>query len=115
MINPATYNFTIYTSKSINLTFTYGGTSPVNLTGYTARCYFRNQVTDPNPIIMLSSGSGITLGTTNGQITIAATPIQTALFVGFKTAIYDLELTDASGNVFTLLSGTCQIVESVTR
>ena len=118
MINPGSYNFTIYTSKSLNMTFTWSANgTPINLTGYAARCFFRASVTDTNPLISLTSdvSGGIILGTTNGQITLAGTPTQTALLVGNPTVVYDLELTDTSGSVFTILHGICQVVESVTR
>ena len=118
MINPGTYNFTIYTSKTLNLTFTWSASgSPVNLTGYSSRCFFRDVVSDAVPLISLTSSSnaGITLGGALGTIVLLATPTQTAMLVGFQSVVYDLELTDISGNVFTLVQGTCQVIESVTR
>lgn len=117
MITPAVYDFSIYTDRSLNLQFSWTRSGvPVNLTGYSCRCFFRETVDSASPIIQLTSASNtIVLGGAAGTITLVGTVQQTAVLAPFKKVVYDLEVTDPSLEVFTLLKGTNQIIRSVTR
>jgi hypothetical protein len=85
--------------------------SPVDLTGYTVAMQFR-----PSPYsstILYDASSDIVLGGTAGTITLTIAASATALFTWW-TAVYDLILTDSSGNVTRLLEGTVSISPGVT-
>lgn len=91
---------------------TVGATSgPVDLTGYTANMQFRS-----NPLsttILYDASSDITLGTTNGTITLTIPASATTTFTWWS-ALYDLILTDSSGNVTRLLQGSVTVTPGVT-
>lgn len=56
-------------------------------------------------LLTLTSGSGITVGTTDGKFTIVITDAQ-AVF-GNREMVYDLVITPPAGDPFRLLRGKC--------
>ena len=91
---------------------TVGATSgPVDLTGYTANLQIR-----PFPLsttIDYDASSNIVLGGTAGTITLDIPATATALFTWWN-GVYDLILTDSSGNVTRLLQGSVIVTPGVT-
>jgi hypothetical protein len=88
---------------------------PVDLTGYTARMQIRETVDDEDVVLELTTeNGGITLGGTNGQITLLIDADDTAALTVDK-AVYDLELIDGSGIVTRLVSGEITVTKEVTR
>jgi hypothetical protein len=93
--------------------------SPVNLTGYTAKMQIRSKPESKAVILELSTTNGrITLGTagnfTTGAINLLITAADTANLSVCDTAVYDLELT--LGSVVTrILQGNVIISPEVTR
>lgn len=99
--------------------YTTGGVleynDPVTLTGYTAKMQIRASITDATVILELTDANGkITLNNTTKTISIILTAAETAAFT-FGTAVYSLELTDGSGVVTQLVTGTLTLVKEVTR
>jgi hypothetical protein len=85
--------------------------SPVDLTGYTANLQIR-----PYPlstVILYDASTHIVLGGTAGTITLTIPATDTAGFTWSK-GVYDLILTDSSGNVTRLLEGTVKVSPGVT-
>lgn len=111
-----THNITIEVGadfrKSILLEQPAG--TPVNLTGYTARMMIRSNYADANPLISLTSSSGITLGGTAGTMEISI-PAATTAALSAGLAAYDLELTDTLTKKIRLLQGSVTISPAVTR
>jgi hypothetical protein len=91
---------------------TVGASSgPVDLTGYTANLQIR-----PFPLstdILYDASSDITLGTTNGTISLDIPASATTVFTWWN-GVYDLILTDSSGNVTRLLQGSVTVTPGVT-
>ena len=115
MINPGTYNITVWQGADYDKTFTatQGGTA-INWTGYTARMQVRDSSDATATLLSLTSGSGITLGGTAGTIAVAITSTQSAAIASGAYA-YDLELV-SSGNIVTrLLQGAFIVSGNVTR
>jgi len=89
-------------------------TTPVNLTGYTAKMQARSNVSDSKAVLTLTTGSGITITGATGTIALHATAIQTAAIVaGYY--LYDLEITSGAGIVTRLIQGQLEVSASVTR
>jgi len=117
MINPGTYNITVWQGADYDKTFTVtqNGTA-LNWTGYSARMQVRNSSDATATLLSLTNtaGSGITLGGTAGTIAIAITSTQSAAISAGSYA-YDLELV-SSGNIVTrLLQGGFTVSGNVTR
>ena len=105
----------VYQGATFNLTprWKIDGTY-VNVTGYTAEMKVKNSPSSVSSIIELSSANGrITVGTTNGQFTLALTAAETdALTPG--NYVYDLEVTAPNSTVTRLLEGGFTVYEGVT-
>ena len=109
------YNFTIEQGATFNLLMTWRiDNVAVNLTGYTARLQARIDVDEPDTILSLTTGAGITLGGAAGTITLDQTATQTALLPKGEY-VYDLELQSSGGIVTRLLQGELNISAEVTR
>jgi len=114
MINPGTYNFTLYQGADWDRTFTItqSGTA-LNLTGYTARMQVREAADSTAYLLNLTSGTGITLGGTAGSVAVAITSAQSSAIDAGSYA-YDLELLSGS-QVTRLLQGAVNVSGNVTR
>lgn len=113
---PGIYPITIYKGATYSKIFTWknpAGTA-VDLTTFTARMQAREKVTSTTTFIDISTTSGITLGGTNGTITVTLTAAETAAITA-TSGVYDLELIDAASVITRLLNGTVTISEEVTR
>ena len=114
MINPGTYNFTLYQGADWDRTFTItqGGTA-LNLTGYTASMQIREAADSTAYLLSLTSGSGITLGGTAGTVAVTITSAQSSAIASGSYA-YDLELLSGS-QVTRLIQGAVNVSGNVTR
>lgn len=92
-----------------------GGT-PVNLTGCSIRMHIRKRITDTNPLLALTTGTGeisITSAAT-GQFTVTITDEVTAA-ITWTAGVYDLEVETAGGQVKRYLQGKVKVSKEVTR
>jgi hypothetical protein len=114
MINPGSYNFTLYQGADWDRTFTVtqGGTA-LNLTGYTAAMQVREAADSTATLLSLTSGSGITLGGTAGSVAVVITSAQSSAMASGSYA-YDLELISGA-QVTRLLQGAVNVSGNVTR
>lgn len=112
--------FTVDLDASTLGTYKSGGTltyyAPVNLVGYVARMQVRANLAATSKILDLDSSlkGGITLGGSEGVITITVGAATTAL-LNFASAVYDLELESPDGSVYRLLEGRISLRKEVTR
>ena len=89
-------------------------TSPVNVTGYTAKMQLRSQPQDADAVLTLTSQTGeISVGGANGQFDVHATAAQTGA-VDEGTYYYDIEIT-SQGIVTRLAQGQIVVTPEVTR
>lgn len=92
---------------------TTGITTPVDLTGYTARSQFREEIDSSTAFISLTSTSGIALGGATGTITLTISAATTAALIP-ESGVWDLEL--VSGDIVTrLVEGKVRLIPEVTR
>ncbi len=88
---------------------------PVNLTGCTARMQMRTEIAAATPLVTLTTeNGGIVLGGTAGTIELFIAAVDTAAFT-WTTAVYDLEIILANGDVRRLLYGPVTVSPEVTR
>jgi uncharacterized protein YwbE len=91
-------------------------TTPVSLTGYTARMHIREKLSSTEIMLALTSepDGGITLGGLAGTVDIFITDDQTAALT--RGGVYDLEVERSSdGYVVRLIQGTISLSKEVTR
>lgn len=88
-----------------------GQPQPVNLTGYTAAMQIR--AFPLSPTVLYDASDDITLGGEAGTIALDIPASATEGFTWFS-GVYDLILTDPSGNVTRLLGGAVTVSPGVT-
>lgn len=112
-------DFTIYRGDTValNVTITSGGLA-YNLTGksiwFTAKTSYSQA--DPG-VFQKTLGSGITIvSAANGQCQVVIAATDTNSLGNSKTAlVYDMQVKDSSGNIYTVASGNLIVVPDVTR
>ena len=119
---PGAYNLLIYQGQTfdLDLTWTAGnccgqgtvgsGQQPVDLTGYTATMQFRPFAGAAQ--LYYDASGNIILGGALGTIDLSIPASATEGFTWWS-GVYDLLLTDSTGNVTPLLAGNVQITASV--
>ena len=87
----------------------------VDLTGCVARMHVRSEIKSPVVLLDLSTANGgITLGGAGGTVDLYLTAEQTAA-ITWVSAVYDLEVEFANGDVRRLLYGAVSVSPEVTR
>ena len=113
--NAGDINIILYQGKTVNFEVIWGGAAPIDVTGFSAKLQARKVAASVSPMVTFQSpSSGITVGGVNGKFIISMSATNTALLVA-DTGIYDLEITDGSGNVFQVMSGKFKIEAEATR
>ena len=114
MINPGRYNITAYQGATYNFEMIWSiDEVPVNLTPYTAAMQVRENANSVEPILSLTSSSGITLGGTAGSIAVNI-PASTMGSAVAGNYVYDLELANGS-EVVRLIQGSFAIQAEITK
>lgn len=91
-----------------------GDKNPVNLAGYRARMQLRPKVGSDIVLDTLTTENGrIEIGAPNGEIALIF-PETFSVGVGWKTAVYDLELIPPASGAFPFAYGTFNITKEVT-
>lgn len=87
---------------------------PYDLTGWVARMQIRKAQQSPALVDASSTNGKITLGGATGRIDVKLTDEDTDLLTT-KTALYDLELENPTGDVFRLLQGPVTVDPNITQ
>jgi hypothetical protein len=104
-------------TSTFTVTVTTDGTTPIDITGFTF-LFTVDPSSEPtdnlNNLFQLSVGSGITLtDPTNGVMTIGITALQADQLP--ETYFYDLQMTDTSSLITTILKGEYEILQDITK
>lgn len=89
---------------------------PLDLTGCQFRLHIRSQVADAVPILALTTENGgiVVQDALQGSIQLHITAAATGA-VDFDSAVYDLEIVSAGGDVTRLVQGLATLSKEVTR
>lgn len=111
----AIYDFVARQGATFDRSFTWKPLGvAADLTGFTARMQVRRTVRSAEPVVSLTSGSGITLGGEAGTVRLVITAAAMAA-LSARSYVYDIELIDGAGTVFPVLSGNFVVSAEVTR
>ena len=122
-MSAGTYNIVIEQNATLSLVFTWTagpnvqippvgwGPQPVDLTGYTANLQIRQYALSPT--IIYDASPNLVLGGITGTITLVIPATTTQTFTWWN-GVYDLLMTDSSGNAYRLLQGTVTVSPGVT-
>lgn len=86
--------------------------TPIDITGYSARMQIKKNLGGDVYATLTSANGGIVLGTTDGQVTIFLTDVQTSALPG--SGVYDLEMVSPTGWVTRILQGKVRLSREVT-
>lgn len=110
------YNITCEQGATFERVFTFynqDGTTPFDLTGYSARMQIRRDIDATTTLLDLTTENGrIALGGAEGTITLTLTPGETAALT--DDGVYDLEISTAEA-VYRVLKGAFRLDPEVTR
>lgn len=114
-----TWDFDIRQGYDYNATLTYyqvDGVTPVDLTNYTVQMQGRYRHLDTSAIIDLQNNNGISISDApNGQVALTIDNTITLALKGDTYVLYDIMLTDGSGNNIELTHGTIHIIASLIK
>lgn len=109
------YNIVIEQGTTFNMDFTIKtGTTPWDLTSYSARMQVRTSSGAANTLLSLTNGAGITLGGSAGTVAVSVSAAATAAIVAGRY-VYDLEIESAGGQVWRIIEGKATVKAEVTR
>ena len=86
---------------------------PQSLTGYTARCQFKDKVGGTVLKSLTTENGGITIDTTKSTITLVITAADTAA-MNWKSGVFELEMVSSTGVVDALIYGKVTVAKEVT-
>lgn len=113
--NQCDIDIVLYQGKTVNFEVIWGGATPIDVTGYSAKLQARTSAAAASPMVTFQSpSSGITVGTTDGKFTISMTATATAALTA-AVGIYDFEIISPAGAVYLVMSGKFKIEAEVTR
>jgi hypothetical protein len=105
-----------FEGDTLEMSFTWKDSAGdvIDISAYTAAMDIKSSVNDATSLLTLTNGSGITLAATSPNLLVVVSDTQTAA-LGKGKYVYDIELTEPSGKVNTLVSGNLVLVQSVTQ
>jgi hypothetical protein len=102
-------------SLTMNWTDSNGDTIPLVTDTWTARMKGREDKESSTEVFSWTSGAELILSDSNPNIRIEVEASATAAYTAPLLGWYDLELVDATSNVYKIISGVLQIDREVTR
>lgn len=111
------YNMQINAGATFSLVInvTDSSDNAIDLTGYTARTQFRENIDDDTTAFEATTANGklVTTDAANGELTLTISDTETAAFNG--PFVYDLEIESSGGVVDRIMEGQVYVSPEVTR
>jgi hypothetical protein len=102
----------IFRGKTLSFSIIWGGSAPVDITGYSARLQARDHL----GVLMLdisTSNGGIQIDGPSGTLSFNADPALTDQVV--TAGRYEVEMTTAAGDVYRVISGGISPIEEIVQ
>jgi len=108
-------NITILQGKTLSFSFTWGGATPIDVTGYDARMAIRKTFSTISAEAEFTVANGrVSIGGVNGLIDFSMTAVDCADLTPGRY-VYDVEVVDGSGVVHPVIKGFCDIIGEATK
>ena len=105
-------NLQIYRGKTLNFNIIWGGSTPIDITGFQAS--LQAQSLDGDVLLDLNTtNSGITIDGSNGKLSFKASSVLTNQVT--KPGRYELEMTNLSGDIYRVISGSISPIEEIVQ
>lgn len=109
-------SLTIYQGKTLEATLIWGGNTPVNVTGWSARLTVRLDYTSASPTADFTVGNGrVVVGGADGMFTFTMSATDSAALTAPFTGVYEVEVTNDEGQVFRAVAGAVDIIPEVVK
>ena len=105
-------NMRIFRGKTLSFSIIWGGSTPLDITGYSVRLQARDHL----GVLILdlsTSNGGITIDGPNGTLSFNAAPALTDQVV--TAGRYEVEMTTAAGDVYRVISGGISPIEEIVQ
>lgn len=113
--NGGDIDIVLYQGKTINFEVIWGGSTPIDVTGFSAQMQARVSAAATELLADFSSdNSRISVGGADGKFTISMSATDSAALKAC-VGVYDFEITDVAGNVHLVMSGKFKISPEVTK
>ena len=105
-------NLQIYRGKTLNFNIIWGGSTPIDITGFQAS--LQAQALDGDVLLVLDTGNGgIIIDGASGKLSFKANSVLTEQVN--KPGRYELEMTNLSGDVYRVISGSIAPIEEIVQ
>lgn len=99
-------DLTLYQGKTISIPLVWGGSTPIDVTGFSAKLCAKKSFRATTFLTEFTVGNGrVSIGTTNGLITFNMTAADSASLAAPLQGVYEIEVTSATNVVYSALSG----------
>lgn len=105
-------NLQIYRGKTLNFNIIWGGSTPIDISGFQAS--LQAQSLDGDLLLDLDTvNGGIIIDGANGKLSFKASPILTNQVN--KPGRYELEMTNLNGDIYRVISGSIAPIEEIVQ
>jgi hypothetical protein len=101
-------NMRIFRGKTLSFSIIWGGSTPIDITGYSASLQARDRL-GALMLDLSTSNGGIVIDGPNGTLTFAADPALTDQVI--TAGRYEVEMTNTAGDVYRVISGGISPIE----
>ena len=105
-------NLQIFRGKTLNFNIIWGGSTPIDITGFQA-CLQAESLDGDVLLDLDTANGGITIDGANGKLSFKASPVLTDQVK--KPGRYELEMTNLSGDVFRVISGSIAPIAEIVQ
>lgn len=103
-------DLTLFQGKTINIPLIWGGSTPINVTGYDARLCVKANYSDASALFEFTvANSRVSIGTTDGLITFTMSATDSAALTAPFSGLYEIEVEDAVGTVHRAMYGKLKV------
>ena len=100
--------------KTCYFTLVWGNTTPVDVTGFTAKLVAKKSPSATSKILECTIANGrVAIGGSNGRITFTVTASDSANLVAPQFGVYEIEVTTASGIVHRVITGRFSLIAEI--
>lgn len=110
--NENSYDIILNAGKTIGFSLTWGGKSPIDVTGYSSRLVIKKSPQLDAAAEFTVANGRVVIGSSDGLISFSADSSDTVSWSA-GNYVYELMVTDAGGNDISVLTGLCRIVKGI--
>lgn len=109
-------DLTIYQGKSVSFNYIFGGSDPIDVTGFDASLVVRGDYASASAFVEFTvENDRVVIGDTNGNIAFSMTATDSAALLSNFSGVYEIEIVTAAGEVLRGLGGNFFVFPEVAK